>query len=621
MNPVLILADGAKSDSNLPQASVVELIGYGRRQNVRLEIEVFRTKFSHELPERLDDLLRIAAFVYSADNRVSRGSKKDVFADHWSRNLHLVLPVWDIEFWNDNSINDDLVETLQFLTGDSYEFEFTKRTVGWPKQGILQFKELMNPLPQVDTVILFSGGIDSLAATIDAVSEGCHPILVSHRPAPVIDRRQKDLVNLLCANYSAWAFPHISMWVNRSHDKRTTEFSQRSRSFLFTSLGITTACMQNVDDIRLCDNGVVSVNLPQSDQNIGTFLSRSTHPRYIELIQHLAREITTREKLVIRNTLINKTKKETIEIISNSGHPELLQETVSCGHTEGKTKIQPHCGTCTQCIDRRFAGIAASQTEHDIVERYEKDIFLDRLEPGLERTHAENYVRFAWKLESIQSADELFKKYPQLYDCLPLEGSALDTGNSLWELFQRHQRNVNGVLTEQIKVNAEKIRRGALSQDCLLSIIVSGLHTVDSRIPYVDRLRSLIIKSIPAAFQTQKAKNEHHVQDVGEAVFTAAKETLDRESPQIPFGVVSTKPDFSNLDTNSNPLFVEFKFLNNRQRLNAINTEMTSRVTIYSDQGAWTLFIVYDPFHIIVDDDKFVAPFSKHQGIFVGIIH
>jgi hypothetical protein len=112
--------------------------------------------------------------------------------------------------------------------------------------------------------------------------------------------------------------------------------------------------------------------------------------------------------------------------------------------------------------------------------------------------------------------------------------------------------------------------------------------------------------------------NERHIQDVGEAVFQAAKERLQRESPQIPFGAVTTKPDFSDNPEGMTALFIEFKFVKNRARLNHIQTEMTSRVTVYGDQGAWILFIVYDPKHTITNEEEFVKAFEKHDGVWVG---
>lgn len=621
MNDIRVICDGACAPGGSSgEEQVLNLSTVGPDANVRLQIDVFRTEFLRELPKRLDDLLRLAAFIYAADTRVARGTDRDVFGTKWSRPFRMSLPVWDLAFWTNPRVHEKLIATLQFLTGDTYEMAFVQRTESRRvEQGILQFKDMLGPLPSVDCVIMFSGGVDSLAAIVQAISEGRHPILISHRSAPVVDKRQKNLVELLRSRFSGWVFPHISMWVNRSHGRRAVEFSQRSRSFLFTSLGATVAGLLNIDDVRLCDNGVVSINLPQSGQNVGTLLSRSTHPRFIDLVQRLMRDVLERDGLLVQNKLIFKSKVEAMNIIAASGHPELLQETVSCGHIEGKTKLQPHCGVCSQCIDRRFASVGAGLEEHDLASRYEKDIFTDPLEEGIERTHAENYVRFAAKLESLENADQFFEDFPELFDCLPAEGDVDPFGQKLWSLFQRHQQTVNGVLEKKIQDHSRDIRRASLPSNCLLRIISSGEHGLDTRVRYVDRLRSLICKSLPAAFQTQPAINERQVQDVGESVFQAAQETLHRETPQIPFGVVTTKPDFSDAPKESSPLFVEFKYPKDRGRLNAIVTEMTSRVTIYTDQGAWILFVVFDPNRTISNDDQFIEPFTKHEGVWVGI--
>lgn len=620
MNEVIVLGDCAKPPARISgDERVLRLETSGNSPNVRLQIDIFRMKFLRDLPKRLDDLLRLAAFVYSADTRVSRGSRKDIFGDKWSRMFRMILPVWDIDFWKNPAVQEMLAETLQSLTGDKYSFEFVQRSSDVPQQGILNFKQPFSPFPDVDLIVLFSGGTDSLAAVLEAIDEDRHPILVSHRSTPVINSRQKNLVDLLGSRFTDWAFPHISMWVNRAGGKRTVEFSQRSRAFLFASLGIVTAALLDIDEVRLCDNGIMSINLPQSGQNIGTFLSHSTHPHFISLAERLMRTVTEQDGIRIRNTLLFKTKKEVLELIADSGHPELLQECVSCAHVEGKTKLQPHCGVCPQCIDRRFASVASRLTYHDLASRYEKDIFVDPLDEGEERTHAENYVRFAMRLEAIQSPDHFFESYPELYDCLPNKGDVDAFAQSVWNLFQRHQQTVNEVVERQIKAYSRDIRRAVLPTNSLLRIVATGQHTVDSRIRYVDRLRSLICRSLPAAFQTQEARNERHVQDVGESVFQAARERLQRESPQIPFGAVSTKPDFADIPSNMVPLFLEFKYVKKRERLNAIITEMTSRVTIYSDQGAWILFVVYDPSRSITNDEKFVDVFEKHDGVLVGI--
>jgi hypothetical protein len=147
----------------------------------------------------------------------------------------------------------------------------------------------------------------------------------------------------------------------------------------------------------------------------------------------------------------------------------------------------------------------------------------------------------------------------------------------------------------------------------------SGHHTKDPHFRYIERLRGLLSTSLPIFFQSEKPKNERHVQDAGEAALKTARESLERESPQIPFGVISTKPDFARIQHDGISLFVEFKYPKDRRRLNSIVTEMTSRVTIYRDQGAWVLFLVYDPQRAIVDDARFIEPFMKHEGVWIGI--
>ena len=266
----------------------------GKIATYGVQADVFRTQLWRDPSPRLADLLRLAAFVYGADTRISRGSTKDVFASDWSRSFRMILPVSDLSFWKQREVKEALGETLNFLTGDEFTFDFVQCPPSGPVQGMLQFKDPICPLPAVDVVVLFSGGVDSLAAVLHALKENRMPLLVSHRPGPVIDHRQKNLVKNLRNLFNSWVFPHVSMWVNRQTGKRTVEFTQRSRSFLFTSLGVATAAILGIDDIWLCDNGVVSINLPQSAENVGTFLSRSTHPRYLGLVQNLMRLITER---------------------------------------------------------------------------------------------------------------------------------------------------------------------------------------------------------------------------------------------------------------------------------------------------------------------------------------
>jgi hypothetical protein len=229
VNDVVVSCDEAKPKGGSRKAKVLELRTFGLKPNVRTEVDVFRLAFLTDQSDRLDDAIRIAALVYAADTRVSRGSEYDVFADRWRSSFRFAVPVWDLDFWSDSEIKGLLSETLGFLSDHEYGFEFRKRVKRDPTQEIFNFKESITPLATADCVVLFSGGSDSLAATLEAISEGKHPVLVSHRAAPVIDSRQKHLVEALRERFPNWVFPHVSMWVNRANEKeRAAENTQRA---------------------------------------------------------------------------------------------------------------------------------------------------------------------------------------------------------------------------------------------------------------------------------------------------------------------------------------------------------------------------------------------------------
>ena len=134
MISAIVLADGAPPPSKTPNdCHIVKLHTYGRNKNVRIGIDALRTGLLNDIPKRLDDLVSIAAIVYSADTRLKRGTEKDVFRTNWKRNISAKIPVHDYEFW-DTDIKNDLSDTLGYLTEDNWEFQFSKKDASIPVQ-------------------------------------------------------------------------------------------------------------------------------------------------------------------------------------------------------------------------------------------------------------------------------------------------------------------------------------------------------------------------------------------------------------------------------------------------------------------------------------------------------
>ena len=118
------------------------------------------------------------------------------------------------------------------------------------------------------------------AAVEEVVLNGNHPVLVSHRVYNTIDHTQKSLVEQLRHEFPNWSFPRSSFVVNRVKS-RERDNTQRTRSFLFAALGAGVASALSLTRVVLADNGIVSLNLPFNDQEIGAIASRSTHPKFL----------------------------------------------------------------------------------------------------------------------------------------------------------------------------------------------------------------------------------------------------------------------------------------------------------------------------------------------------
>ncbi len=411
------------------------------------------------------DLVRIAAYAYSADQMVSRGGPSDIYGRDWRREFILCAPVSDPDFWAASAVRDALQETLGFVSDDVWRFHFTK--AAFEEQLGLQ-TDLKGPRRDPDTVVSLSGGADSLCAVVEAVARNnSKPVLVSHRPAPNIDHRQKALVQELRERFPGWHFPHTSVWVNRMRSE-AMESSQRSRSFLFASLAAAVASAIGISNVILADNGIVSLNLPINGQLVGALASRSTHPRFIELFNKLS-ELVLPSKPRVTNPLWARTRAEGFGELKKAGVGELLQETFSCSRGRGLTRAAPHCGVCSQCVDRRFGSLAAGLEGFDLSECYATDIFREAL-TGDAKTVAESYVRFARNVDGMTD-DELFGAYPELNACiLSSDPTPAKTAGQLTDMLRRHASATLDVLSSQLKVSGPDFVKHKLPSTCLLHL-------------------------------------------------------------------------------------------------------------------------------------------------------
>jgi 7-cyano-7-deazaguanine synthase in queuosine biosynthesis len=437
-----------------------------------------------DIPEALLDLLDVAAYVYCADQAIPRGGETDRnFGEDWRRKLSFVIPVRQFELWNRSDVQAQVVSTLSFLSEDEYSFRFEPLSKGEPSQSYFRFTGDRFG-GRVEEVVLFSGGLDSLGGAVqEAVVDKRNVVLVHHRSTGKRTPRHRRLLRLL-EEHSGEARPvHIPVRVNKKK-RLNREYTQRTRSFLYASLGATVAAMLGLSRVRLYENGVVSLNLPPSAQVVGARASRTTHPQVLQGLSALLSALVGKT-FTVDNPFLWKTKTEVVRGIVGGGCGELIGHTISCAHTWKMTKQHAHCGTCSQCIDRRFAVLAAGQEAADPARAYKVDLLTGERDQGPPRTMLAVYLETASQI-ACMDALRFFSRYGEASRVLrhvndPPEAAAL----KVFDLYRRHAQEVSQVVDEAVARLARAIRRRELPPSCLVRLVcdASGAGAPPSSAP------------------------------------------------------------------------------------------------------------------------------------------
>jgi hypothetical protein len=174
----------------------INLDAIGDNHNVNIRFEDVTRTFQHNISPRLMDFLEIASYVFTADCSTQRGEWKDERSEEpWGRDLAFLIGVREPEFWEAPKVKGLIHEALRFLSNDTYSFQFVKlekdRRARTP---YFEFSDKDRwPFHKPDRVVMFSGGLDSLAGIVEAAASGGKSVLVSHRPVSTLDSRQRKL--------------------------------------------------------------------------------------------------------------------------------------------------------------------------------------------------------------------------------------------------------------------------------------------------------------------------------------------------------------------------------------------------------------------------------------------
>jgi hypothetical protein len=227
------------------------------------------------------------------------------------------------------------------------------------------------------------------------------------------------------------------------------------------------------------ENGVVSLNLPPVGQVVGARATRTTHPQALAGFRRILSEVLS-QPFDVRNPYAWITKAEVIERIMQGGCSDLIRHTRSCTRVHAMTKLHPHCGQCSQCIDRRFAVLAAGQEQEDPDEAYKVDLLVGGREPGPDREMALAFIRSASKIGQMTDVN-FFAHYGETSRILSYFDEPTETvARRIYVLHRRHAAAVCRAFDAGVDANKADIRNGSLLPDCLVSLVIGQRSEVSS---------------------------------------------------------------------------------------------------------------------------------------------
>lgn len=384
-------------------------------------------RFAEDLRARQIDLIRIATAVHVADSWVFRRSARSRL-----RSPHLKLEVLDLAYWSKPDVMDLLKRCVDFVSGgDDWTFSFVADKKIRHKPGPNLFPRYHHGA----IVSPYSGGLDSSSGlAIRAAAEPDRtivPVTVRHQTqkAQLLRKQFKLLTEakvLIPKNFNAFqagVFIYKEQ-VEREFGEEFREVTHRCRPFLFMTVAGLVANSFCTPEVEVYESGVGAINLPLVVGPADYRTTRSTHPRFLQLLSALVSHVNDASVKYVLPFVVN-TKAEMAETIMAMGLEELAKSSVSCILHPLKRKGARQCGVCPACIFRRHAMFKAGIVEEATA--YGTDLFCES-DPA--KSYTRNQLRavklFHEQIASLRSLDcgvvpSFFRQYLMATDAVRTE--------------------------------------------------------------------------------------------------------------------------------------------------------------------------------------------------------
>jgi len=362
------------------------------------------------------DLLGVAASILLADRLVMRGR-------HGPRRVELSIPVSLPSLWT--AAKPRIEEAMSILSGDRFGCTFTPAE----RSSLLPFlgtQQRIRSGMSVDQVALFSGGLDSAAAAATFMRRGVTTAYVTHYTKGIdaisclLDDIGRAYGRDECVQHAQFYLRPVGPLVRAMRER-----SRRARSFFYVSLALATAAAVNTNEVQVCENGILALNLPLE---AGMLPTRHAHNEFLHAMERLGQMLFERP-MRVSNPFQLHTKGQMTQVFDE--HPELALRTMSCWNQQwsgrGKSYSKGHCGLCLPCLVRLISLNAAGVTiplhhfDRDPRVLLSKNRNADRVteELGMARM----LKRFAERVISCRNWRDFVLRFPEASLASPTSGA------------------------------------------------------------------------------------------------------------------------------------------------------------------------------------------------------
>lgn len=261
-------------------------------------------------------------------------------AEGWSREFYVEIPVYEHTRFSDPLLHNSLIETAEFLTGDTWHIDFVLRS-GTPLNA--QYLRLVEEDPKF--VVPFSDGLDSFAQS--------KLLRSAHGDVAVWEVRAGRLQN--GSGRAGRPLLEVPRGFRAGHPRERT---YRTRPLVYFSIAAIAAATAKAEAVVIGENGQGALG-PSLARFGNEWPFRSAHPGFVSrLSTFLSRALGTPVNFV--QPQLWRTKGEVLSELRDRDLLAGWESTQSCSMRPLQRKKRKACGLCGGCLLRQMAGSAAN---------------------------------------------------------------------------------------------------------------------------------------------------------------------------------------------------------------------------------------------------------------------